>query len=142
MAEETVKVTETVTSETPTVETDEDYKWLTDRLDAHTTALTELRNLMQSQMEAQRMVSESQLSETRTLIQSLTEMVKTQSESLTALAAASALSKLTPQTLPITSQVIEPPTPAVEVVEPAAPEVTQESHAEPAPEKRRRFQRL
>jgi hypothetical protein len=108
-----IKATEVVTTETtqtvePTVSTtdsgEDEYKWLTERLDAHTTEQSRTRELMEAQYQALMEANRNALAESQTLIHSLSEMVRTQSETLSAMAAASVLSKSTPQTLASTSQ--------------------------------------
>src|SRR5215469_16976490 len=94
--EESTTVTETVRQTDSPTETDEDYKWLTDRLDAHTTGMMELRNLIQSQITAIMEAHRNQSQQAETMIRSLSEMVQKQSESLTALAASVTLQSIPP----------------------------------------------
>jgi ribonuclease HII len=115
-AVETV-TTETTQSVEPTVEIDEDYKWLTDRLDAVMVEMQATRTAFEQQLEANREASQNQLMESQTLIRSLTELVTSGNQTLSAIAAASVLSKSIPNNSETTLQETEPePNPIVEPV--------------------------
>lgn len=122
--------TETVVTETTntveadqsavTTETDDEYKWLTERLDAHTAELREAKTLLQTAMMA---VQESlqplrtAMEQQTTMNQQLSSMVQTMSETLTALAA-SAVLRSTPNNSTATLPATETATETVAVVEP------------------------
>ena len=136
--ETTTTVTETTQQPDVAVETDEDYRWLTERLDAHTTELRENRKLMQAQLEALREANRTALEESKTLIQSLTEMVTSQNQTLSTITASLAMSQLTPQISVTSLPEVEATETATEVVEPENHEATRENREEREPERRKR----
>lgn len=64
---------------------DEDYKWLTDRLDAQSAEIASLRMLCLSQYQEQSTLLQSNQEQSRLLIQSQSEMIANLLSSVTAL---------------------------------------------------------
>jgi len=116
-------------------EIDEDYRWLTERLDAITLALATQQTLFQSQLEAIQTANQNALSESKTLIQSLTEIVTNQNQMLTTLAASAAL-----QSIPNNSQSISTEQTEETITEnpESAASVAQTSEQQEKPEKPKR----
>jgi hypothetical protein len=120
---------------TVTPSEDEEYKWLTDRLDAIDQRLSTLTAQFGTALDTMRDQQSNQSSELRTMLQATTEMLTTAQNSLTALAASVTLNLTRPNTNAIPSQQ-NPPEPTAEtvtVLEPAAVAQTLDNRAANAP---------
>jgi len=115
---------------------DEDYKWLTDRLDAHQTQVAELK----AQVTALETLLQTNQEQSRTLIAAQSEMITKLLESVTAMSE-SALLKSNLSNLESSSPVVEKaPVEVKEVVKEVVPEKHEaigESSGEGEPKKKR-----
>jgi hypothetical protein len=99
---------------------DEDYKWLTDRLDALQREQTALQSTFQSRFEAMALTLSQNQEQSRLLIESQASMITSLLESVTALSASALL-----KSIPMNSQnssLEETPVTVTEVVEEVVPE--------------------
>jgi hypothetical protein len=110
------------------VTTDEDYQWLTDRLDAQNRELIAVRELCQNQYRELSQLLQTQQDQSRTLIQAQSEMIAQLLATVTSLSE-SVLSKLTPPILEVQSPIeLEP----VVIPEPEViPEIVPAENAPP-----------
>ena len=120
---------------------DEDYKWLTDRLDAHSASLTALQTELattRGQIAALETLLNSNQEQSRLLIQTLTEQNANLLQSVTTLSE-SALLKSPPNNSTPNSENQESETVTVQEVAPeGVNEATRERAEERVPEKKRR----
>src|ERR1035437_1249590 len=121
---------------------DEDYRWLTDRLDAHSASVANLQTELLSRLTGVETSLQTNQEQSRLVIENQTRMIETLTSNLTALSE-SALLKLSQSVLESSSQTVEPEPEAiaqtVEIVEPIR---VAEENPEPktkAEKKRRRM---
>ena len=129
--ETTVEQPETETS----MEVEEEYKWLEERLDAHTAALQSAQVTILEEVSQIRQMFQTSTEQSRTMIESLSTLVSSMSENLTTLATLPAIQSLTP---PESTNTPEEEILTVETAEPENVEPMPESRAESAASKKRR----
>jgi hypothetical protein len=124
----------------------DDYQWLTERLDAHTAQQTELRTILQTQMDANREASQTAISTLEAQNRTLTTMVETLTAAQTRFMEAWELSRLTPPNLTLSLPEPEAEVIPVTIVEPesesilnATPEADANPDAQETPRGRRRL---
>ena len=107
---------------------DEDYKWLTDRLDEHSREIASLASAQSLKFQELTMALQANQEQSRLMIESLTKINETLTTNLTALSQ-SALLQSNLNNLESSSTVTENPTPetVVEVIEPANESIQEET---------------